>query len=463
MSDPPNAKDAVRDAYAVLRSAHDASGGLSIRERLEALKRLRASLLDRAEAYVEAVSADFRYRSRHETLLTEISVVLSGIDLALEKLPKWARAERIGLTLPFWPAKAHILRQPRGVAAIFAPSNYPVQLALLPLVSALSAGCRTLLKPSERTPRTARLIEAHVSACFDPEAVRVVTGDACVGQQIASLPLDILLFTGSGEVGTKIAATAATNLTPVVLELGGKSPAIVHRSADIATAARKLIAGKLLNAGQTCVAPDYVLIPMDQLDAFVRASCAAAQQLYPNPDAKDYSAILTDAGFDRLRELESGHRTVPLFSQDVAPPRYRPALVVAPSPASKIMQAEVFGPLLPVLPYDDLDAALDIVRGLPTPLSIYWFGDKGEAFDKMISSTASGSVAVDDVVVHAAVPQLPFGGVGASGMGRYHGEAGFRSFSHERVVFTQAKFSLTSMLRPPFGARADRILRGLLK
>lgn len=463
MLDLPRSTDAVQDAYLALRAAQEASGGLPVRTRIEVLKKLRSSLIGRTDEYVAAVSDDFRYRSRHETLLTEISVVVSAIDLALKKLPKWARAERIGLTLPFWPASAQILRQPRGVAGIVGPSNYPVQLTLLPLVSAISAGCRVLLKPSERTPRTAHLIRSHLSACFDPGVAQVVTGDATVGERVASVPFDVLLFTGSHDVGVKIAAKAALHLTPVVLELGGKSPAIVHHSADLASAARKIVAGKLLNAGQTCVAPDYVCVPRDHVDAFIRAACHAAQEMYPDPQLLDFSAILTDAGIGLLQELEAGHQTVPLLSQEVAAPRYRPALVVAPPLESKIMQTEIFGPLLPVLPYDRLDDALRIVRSLPSPLSIYWFGAKGEAYQKMVASTASGAVSVNDVVVHAAVPQLPFGGVGPSGLGRYHGEAGFRTFSNERVVFTQARFSLTGLLRPPFGSRADRILHGLLR
>ncbi|WKA30406.1 aldehyde dehydrogenase family protein [Bradyrhizobium roseum] len=461
--DASHRSTSVEDGYESLKAAHRISGGLTIADRMEILGTLRSSLLDRAEAYATAVSADFRYRSRHETLLTEISVVVSAIDLAIRKLPKWTRPERIGLTWPFWPAKAQVVRQPRGVAGIIGPSNYPVQLVLLPLVSAISAGCRAIVKPSERTPRTAELLEDHISKTIDPTIVRVFTGDAAVAARIARLPLDMILFTGSHSVGVEIAAAAATNLTPVVLELGGKSPVVVDRSADLNLAVTRIVSGKLLNGGQTCVAPDYVLVPAERMVEFVSLARDAAQKLHPGRETRDYSAILTDGAIARLRSLEADHVIEPLLPWPVSAPRYRPALVINPTLDSVIMREEIFGPLLPVLGYESLDEALRIVRNLPEPLAIYWFGDIGESFEKMAASTASGAISVNDTVVHAAVPQLPFGGVGQSGSGRYHGEAGFRAFSNERTVFVQSRLSLTSLLRPPFGKSADRILQGLLK
>ena len=453
----------VEDGYETLKAAHKVSGSLTIADRMEILGTLRSSLLDRAEAYATAVSADFRYRSRHETLLTEISVVVSAIDLAIRKLPKWTRPERIGLTWPFWPAKAQIVRQPRGIAGIIGPSNYPVQLVLLPLVSAISAGCRAIVKPSERTPRTAELLETHISKAIDPTIVRVFAGDASVAARIARLPLDIILFTGSHPVGVEIAAAAATNLTPVVLELGGKSPAIVDRSADLNMAVPRIVSGKLLNAGQTCVAPDYVLVPAERMVEFVSLARDAAQKMHTGRETRDYSAILTDGAIARLQALEAGHQIEPLLPWPVAAPRYRPAMIINPTLDSEIMRTEIFGPLLPVLGYERLDEALRIVRNLPDPLAIYWFGDIAESFEKMTASTASGAISVNDTVIHAAIPQLPFGGIGQSGSGRYHGEAGFRTFSNERTVFVQSRLSLTSLLRPPFGKSADRILQGLLK
>jgi coniferyl-aldehyde dehydrogenase len=461
--DASDRSTSVEDGYETLKAAHKGSGGLTIADRMEILGTLRSSLLDRAEAYATAVSADFRYRSRHETLLTEISVVVSAIDLAIQKLPKWIRPDRIGLTWPFWPAKAQVVRQPRGVAGIIGPSNYPVQLVLLPLVSAIAAGCRAIVKPSERTPRTAKLLEDHISEAIDPTIVRVFAGDASVAARIARLPLDMILFTGSHPVGVEIAAAAATNLTPVVLELGGKSPVIVDRSADLNLAVPRIVSGKLLNAGQTCVAPDYVLVPAERMVEFVSLARDAAQKMHPRRESTDYSAILTDGAIARLQALEAGHEIEPLLPWPVSAPRYRPAMIINPALDSEIMRTEIFGPLLPVLGYEHLDEALGIVRNLPDPLAIYWFGDISESFEKMAASTASGAISVNDTVVHAAIPQLPFGGIGPSGSGRYHGEAGFRTFSNERTVFVQSRLSLTSLLRPPFGKSADRILQGLLK
>lgn len=459
-SDPATS---VEDGFETLRAAYRVSGGLTIADRIEILGTLRSSLLERAEAYATAVSADFRYRSRHETLLTEISVVVSAIDLAIRKLPKWARTENIGLTWPFWPARARVVRQPRGVAGIIGPSNYPIQLVLLPLVSAISAGCRAIVKPSERTPHTAQLVKEHLSEAIDPTIVQVVTGEASVAGQIARLPLDIILFTGSHSVGVEVATAAAINLTPVVLELGGKSPAIVDRSADLNLAVPRILSGKLLNGGQTCVAPDYALVPAERMAEFVTLARDAAQKMHPDRDMKDYSAMLTDGAIARLKTLEADHEIEPLLPWPVSAPRHRPALIINPALDSEIMRTEIFGPLLPVLGYQSFDEALRVVRSLPDPLAIYWFGEMGEAFKKMAASTASGAISVNDNVVHAAIPQLPFGGIGQSGSGRYHGEAGFRTFSYERTVFVQSRLSLTSLLRPPFGKSADRILQGMLK
>jgi coniferyl-aldehyde dehydrogenase len=438
-------------------------GALPLIERLNALKALRSSLIDHAEDYVQTLSSDFGYRSRHETLITEVSVVVSAIDHAIKYLPRWVRPTKIGLSWPFWPASARMVPQARGVAAIIGPSNYPVQLTLLPLVSAIAAGCRTIVKPSERTPQTAAMIKRHLADSIDQSVAFVANGDASIAERIARFPLDILLFTGSHATGLRAAAAAAANMTPIVLELGGKSPAIVDRSADLDLAARKIVAGKLLNAGQTCVAPDYVLVPADLIDPFTVRAREAAQRLYPDSEAVDYSAILSAAGIDRLKALEAGHKVIPLFSQSLSSRRYRPSLVLDPDLTSEIMQTEIFGPLLPVLPYERLDDALRIIKDRPTPLVLYWFGTTGAAFDRTMNQTASGGVCVNDTVIQAAVPELPFGGAGASGMGRYHGEAGFKSFSNERIVFVQSRLSVTGLLQPPFGKTAERILSGLLR
>jgi coniferyl-aldehyde dehydrogenase len=420
----------AREVFERLQRRFETRGGLSLAERQSALRALRSGLRQRAEKFAAEISADFGYRSRHETLLTEIVVVLQAVDYTLARLSRWARPSRVALTPPIWPARAWTTPVPRGVACVMGPSNYPLQLALMPVIASLSAGCPTLLKPSEMTPRTADGIAALAREHLDPEAVGVVCGGGEVGAMLSSLPFGAILFTGSGAVGAKVASAAAANLTPLVLELGGKSPAFIDRHSDAKRAAETIIAGKLLNAGQTCVAPDYVL------------------------------AVASERARARLQSLEAGLDIVPLF--ETPPPRYRPALALAPSLESKVMREEIFGPLLPVIPYADIDEAIAVVRSLPAPLALYWFGDKNARFFRVLERTRAGAVALNETVLHAGVSALPFGGIGASGYGRYHGRAGFESFSHQQVVFEQSRWSLTRLLRPPFGARAERIIQWLV-
>jgi acyl-CoA reductase-like NAD-dependent aldehyde dehydrogenase len=270
----------------------------------------------------------------------------------------------------------------------------------------------------------------------------------------------VLLFTGSGKVGVEIAKAAAENLTPVVLELGGKSPALIDADADLARAARVIMAGKLMNAGQTCVAPDYVLAPRRRMPEAVERLRAAAFQLYPDAERRDYTAVASERAHARLAALESGLDVAPLF--DAPPPRYRPALVIDPPLDHAIMREEIFGPLLPVIPYDDIDDAIAVVRRLPAPLALYWLGGRNARFDEVVRRTRAGAVSLNETVLHVGISALPFGGVGGSGYGRYHARAGFDAFSHERVVFEQTRWSLTHLLRPPYKARADRIIKMLV-
>ncbi len=289
----------------------------------------------------------------------------------------------------------------------------------------------------------------------------------CGGPEIAAamteLPLDILLFTGSNAVGARVAASAAKRLTPVVLELGGKSPVIIDRGADIRRSAETIMHGKLLNAGQTCVAPDYLLAPRERFDEVAASLRDAARKLYPRPDSGDFTAIRSDAAFERLRGLEAGHATAALFDVELASPYYNPKLVLAPPRESAVMREEVFGPLLSVLPYDEIAGAIAVVKSLPAPLVIYWFGAANDRLEMVMRSTSSGAVSINETVIHAGISSLPLGGVGASGLGRYHGRAGFDAFTHERPLFRQSRFNVTSMLRPPYGAMADRVLSWMMR
>ena len=452
--------DEVSTVFGRLERRFAQRGGLPLDERRKALLAIKAGLRQRKDAFVAAVSADFGFRSRHETLLTEIVVVLQAIDYTLPRLARWAKPSRLPLGPPIWPARAWTEATPRGVACVMGPSNYPLQLALMPLIASLSAGCPTLLKPSEMTPRTADEIAALVAGYLDPDAVGVVRGGPDVGEFLAGLPFGAILFTGSGAVGVKVASAAAGNLTPLVLELGGKSPAVIDGDADIPRAAATIMAGKLMNAGQTCVAPDYVLAPTARFHEIVDQMRAAAVRLYPDAERRDYTAVASERARSRLASLETGLEISPLF--DAPPPRYRPALAINPPLDSAIMQQEIFGPLLPVIPYDKIEDAIGVIRGRPAPLALYWFGEKNQRFSALLERTRAGAVAINETVLQAGVSALPFGGLGASGYGRYHGRSGFDAFTHERVVFEQSRWSVTKLLRPPFDARADRIIQWLI-
>ena len=455
--------DPLRDAYGVLRGAWDEQGGLSLAARQASLRRLRSAIKARAEAFAVALDTDFGGRSRHETLVAEIMTVLGSIDHALPRIARWAAPERAAVGPRFWPARARIVKQPLGVVGILGPANFPVQLCLLPLVGAIAAGCRALVKPSELTPATADLIGACLREAFAGDEVSPVAGDASVAVAMTRLPLDHLLFTGSTGNGRKVMAAAADHLTPVTLELGGKSPVLIDETADIEAAARSVIAGKLMNGGQTCVAPDYVLVARPLRDAFVTAAKRAAQALYPDPEGPGYTAVRDEGARHRLAALQEGQAVVPLFDRPLAPPKVTPALVIDPAPTSPIMRDEIFGPLLPVLAYDTLDEAIAQVNSLPRALALYWFGADNARLAAVLERTMSGTVAVNETVLHAAIDGLPFGGVGASGIGAYHGRTGFDTFSHRRPIFLQSPRSVTRLLQPPYGARADRIIGFLLR
>ncbi|MCX8254198.1 MAG: aldehyde dehydrogenase family protein, partial [Beijerinckiaceae bacterium] len=300
-----------------------------------------------------------------------------------------------------------------------------------------------------------------VAAALDPDVAAVVTGGREVAAALAKTPLDLLLFTGSPQTGALAREAAASAGSPLVLELGGKSPAIIGDGADLDRAAAAIVAGKLINAGQTCVAPDYLLTPRSRLDETIRALREQAAKLYPTP--RDLTALASPQAVERIARLAAGQSTIDLLPCPVEPPLVPPRLVIEPALGSAIMREEIFGPLLPVVGYETIDDAIAIVNGRPDPLALYWFGPTGAAFEALTARTRSGSIAIDDTVIQAGVHEIAFGGIGASGVGRYHGKAGFDTFTHERPVFRQARFNLPSMLRPPFGKLADRILGGLIR
>ncbi len=442
-----------------------------LRTRVDRLARLKSLVTENEARFAAAVDSDFGDRSEHETRLAELYIVAAEIADAQANLPRWMRHERVATPLHLQPGRARIERQPLGVAGIISPWNYPVQLALAPALGALAAGNRVLLKPSELTPATSALLQELVAARFGEDEFAVVLGDAQVGQAFTRLPFDHLFFTGSTAVGRHVARAAAENLTPVTLELGGKSPALFAPDADLALCAPRLMSGKLLNAGQTCIAPDYALVPGDRIDAFVAAARAAAARLYPsyagNPD---YTAIINERHYLRLTALiedarAKGATIITLASAGDAPePASRklpPVLIVGVNDDMAVMREEIFGPLLPVESYANVGDAVAKINARPHPLAFYYFGRDRTECGSVLRQTLAGGVTVNDTLWHFAHKNLPFGGVGASGTGAYHGEATFLTFTHRKPVFVQPRFAAAKMLYPPYGKLFEKVL-GLL-
>ncbi|HZI83135.1 MAG TPA: aldehyde dehydrogenase family protein [Casimicrobiaceae bacterium] len=455
--------------FAAQRAAFQAAPDPPLRVRRNRLDRLGAMIDESEDEIISAIAADFGVRSAQETRLAELFMIHVGIRHARRHLAVWMHPRRVATPLYLWPGRSRIVRQPVGVVGVISPWNYPVQLALLPAIAALAAGNRVLLKPSELTPQTSAALARLVGRRFAADEFAVVTGGPDVGEAFSRLPFDHLFFTGSTAVGRRIALAAAANLTPVTLELGGKSPAIIHPDADIGALAPRLATGKLLNAGQTCIAPDYVLAPEERIDALIDALRSSVAALYPRLGANpDYTSIVSDRHYARIAALiadaeDKGARAVRLNpGNELLPERARklaPTLLVGARDDMAAMREEIFGPVLPIESYRSLDEAIAKVNSRPRPLALYAFGGGVAMRERVLRETFAGGVTFDDTLWHFSNEELPFGGIGASGIGAYHGERGFRTFSHEKAVFTQPRLALAWLLRPPYGARFDFVLR----
>jgi coniferyl-aldehyde dehydrogenase len=454
-----------------LRDAHSRDPLPAWPVRAKRLRQLETMLREQRGAFAAAIHADFGCRPREETDLLEIFPSLSAIRHALSKGRRWMRPQRRLADLMFLPARTEVRPQPRGVIGIIVPWNYPLYLAVGPLVDALVAGNRAMLKMSEFTPRFSALLAEQMANYFAPDEVVVVTGDADVAQTFSALPFDHLLFTGSTAVGHRVMRAAAANLTPVTLELGGKSPAIVGPGARFEHAVERIVFGKLVNAGQTCIAPDYVLLPRARMAEFIAIAGRAMARMYPQlGQSTQYASIVSDRQYQRLVALRddalaAGARVHPLgdAAEDATRRLLPPQLLSEVGEEMAVMREEIFGPLLPLLPYDTLDEAIAYVGAHAHPLALYLFEQDQASIDKVLAHTQAGGVSVNDTLYHIAQHDLPFGGVGASGMGGYHGEAGFRTFSHLKPVFRQARFNGAGLLNPPYGARFRRVLELLLR
>jgi coniferyl-aldehyde dehydrogenase len=457
-SQPSNELERV---FAEQRKAFVANPMPTAGQRLQWLASLHDLLCAEQQALIEAISSDFSHRSADETLLAELMPSLFGIKDARKNLKKWMRPSRRKVGIAFQPASAKVVYQPLGVVGVIVPWNYPLFLAIGPLIGALAAGNRVMLKLSESTPATGELLKRLFARVFPEDLVAVVLGEADIGIAFSKLPFDHLLFTGATSVGKHVMRAAAENLTPVTLELGGKSPAIVSHDVPLKDAAERIAFGKTLNAGQTCVAPDYVLVPEDRVEGFVDAYKAAVLGFYPTlTDNPDYTAIINQRQLARLNHYlddatEKGAKVISLYENGQGQ-RMPFSLLLNVSDDMLVMQDEIFGPLLPIVPYSRTDQAFAYVNQRPRPLALYYFGyDKAEQ-QRVLEQTHSGGVCLNDTLLHVAQDDLPFGGVGPSGMGHYHGHEGFMTFSKAKGVLIKQRFNAAKLIYPPYGKAIQR-------
>ena len=437
--------------------------------RLDRLARLRALISDNEQRFAAAISADFGHRCAIETMIAETLFLLGELKHTSKHLKNWMAPKSVPTQLQFWPASNRLLPQPLGVVGIIAPWNYPLQLTLAPAIGAIAAGNLVMIKPSELSPRFAALLQETVAAAFEPTELLVTGIEDDIAPAFAALPFDHLVFTGSTRVGRIVAEAAGRNLTPVTLELGGKSPAIIDRSADLDLAAQRIAYAKLMNAGQTCIAPDYALVPRDKVQDFAASVQRHMIAMFgDNPSNPDYTAIIADKHYLRLEGLLADAKAQGASVLQSAAPdnaawrsvrKFPPTVLTGVTADMKIMQEEIFGPLLPVLGYDDPSEPIAFINGRDRPLALYWFGSDDAARDEVLARTVSGGVTINDCLVHFAQINQPMGGVGASGIGAYHGQWGFDTFSHLKPVFYRSPYNRLADLYPPYGAKIARLAK----
>lgn len=460
------------------RAAHLAHGAPDAEARIDRLDRCIALLKENGPAFEAALNADFGNRSAHASALTDIMTPVGALQHARKHVRKWMRSEKRPVDpwlLGLLGAKAHIRFQPKGVVGIVSPWNFPVGLVFSPLASVFAAGNRAIVKPSEFTPRTAELMQSLIEARFAADELAVVTGGPEVGAAFAALPFDHLIFTGAGSIASHVLRAAAGNLVPVTLELGGKSPVVIGKDADMKTAAARVMAGKVLNAGQICLAPDHVYVREDVRDAFVASACSATERMLPTVrDNPDYTAIISDRHLDRLKSYladaaAKGARIIEInpANENFDQQEHRkmpPMLVLGATPDMAVMQEEIFGPILPVISYRELDDVTSRVNAMDRPLALYYFGSDEAELAELEQRTTSGGICVNDVIMHCAQENLPFGGIGPSGMGAYHGRDGFLEFSHKKAVYHQIKRDLGPLrtLRPPYGDAVRKLIKSTI-
>lgn len=473
MSSPNTAEELQRltTVLAAQREAYGRAPYPSLQERRDHLDRLERMLRQNIDAIVAALNADFGGRSADETKIAEIITSLEGIKYYRKRIKKWMQPERRGLGLMGFPGEATVVQQPLGVVGIIVPWNYPLYLALGPLIAALAAGNRAMIKMSEFTPRTGELVKSLLASEFDESHVAVFNGDVEVASAFSALPFDHLLFTGSTAVGRHIMRAAAENLTPVTLELGGKSPTIIGEDYPMKDAVERIAFGKCFNAGQTCVSPDYLLCPEHRVSEFVAEFTAQISAMYPTViDNPDVTSIINERQHQRLSEYltdaeAKGAKVIRVnpANEDFSNTRKMPyTLVLNVTDDMRIANEEIFGPILIVHSYKTLEEAVTYINARPRPLALYYFDWSNERARYVITHTHSGGVCINDTMTHVAIDDLPFGGVGDSGMGQYHGHEGFLTFSKPKSVFRKGRMNGTAMLLPPFNRKVHELVYKLM-
>jgi len=465
--------NSLTDILSRQRAAFLREGPPTLSARKDDLLKLKNAVRARLPEFEKSLNSDFQGRSANETAILEGAALVQGINYLRRNLKRWMRPQKRQVEMHFRPGRARVVYQPLGVVGIMSPWNFPVGLSLMPLATAIAAGNRAMIKPSEFTPATSDLLATMLGEIFPEEQVAVVTGGPDVGTAFSALPFDHLVFTGSTSVGKAVMKAASANLVPVTLELGGKSPVIVEKGSSLKRAAASIAFGKLSNGGQICISPDYAFIPENEVDPFLAAYDKAVRSLYPNgPASGDFTSIINERHYGRLRALldearAKGARVIEvgenLEATRTRPHTLPPTVVLGATDDMGILNEEIFGPVLPIVPYRDIDEAIARINAGPRPLALYFFGGNSEDRRKVLERTTSGNVTINDTLLHYAQDDLPFGGVGPSGMGAYHGIEGFKSLSHAKGIFEQSRWNMTGMLRPPFGWLSNFVTWFLLR
>ena len=467
----------MRDVLARQKRANIKEGPPSAEKRIEWLDRAINLVIGHKDAIAEALREDFGHRSVQASLFTDAAGAIGPLKHAKAHLKTWMKREKRKVTpaiLGLFGAKAYVDYQPKGVVGVISPWNFPVNLTFTPLAGIFAAGNRVMIKPSEFTPRTSELMARMFASAYDETEVAVFNGGPDVGGAFSKLAFDHLLFTGATSIAYHVQRAAAENLVPTTLELGGKSPVIIGKGADLSLTAKRVMMGKTLNAGQICLAPDYVMVPKDQAGEFVGAVTSAVTTMFPTiKENPDYTSVINQRHYDRLMGYLDDAKAKGAEIVEINPAKENftqqpfhkipPTLVLNPTDDMKIMKEEIFGPLLPVKTYENVEEAIGYVNDHDRPLGLYYFGADAAEQDKVLTRTTSGGVTVNDTIMHVSMEDLPFGGVGPSGMGSYHGIDGFRTFSHAKAVFKQANSDITAMMRPPYGPKFAKMVAGSLK